>query len=71
MIGKPINTDGIKTIPTTDPDPVFKKRNYLYVTPDGKNSSFVRHVYSPLDKKQSYVLIHYIGDHKACMENLI
>jgi len=70
MIGKPINTDGFRTgsrlfLPLIQ---CLGRGITLNVTPEGKNSSFVRHVYSPLDKKQSCVLIHYMGDHKTTVE---
>ena len=53
----------IKDIPSSNP--VFTKRYYLNVTPDGK---FVRHSYIPLSKKESYVLIHYMGDSSTAVQ---
>lgn len=58
--------NAMKDIPANDP--VFKKRYYLNVTPDGKSSEFVRHSYTPLNKKENYVLIHYIGDHTRAVQ---
>ena len=58
--------NAIKEIPANDP--IFKKRYYLNVTPDGKSSKFIRHSYSPLNEKENYVLIHYIGDHTTAVQ---
>ena len=58
--------NAIKDIPANDP--VIKKRYYFNVTPDGKSSEFVRHSYTPLNKKENYVLIHCIKDHARAVQ---
>lgn len=57
--------NAMKDIPSSNP--VFKKRYYVNVIPDGKSSKFVRHSYTPLSEKENYVLIHYIGDHTTAV----
>ena len=47
---------------------MFKKRYYVTVTPQRKDSRFVREAYSPLNKKQNFVLIHYMGDHTKAVQ---
>ena len=43
-------------------------RYYLNVTSEGKNHSFVRYAYTPVDQKQNCVLILYIGDCKTAVQ---
>ena len=58
--------NAMKDIPASNP--LYKKRYYLNVTPEGKSSKFVRHSYVPLDKKENFVLIHYMGDSSTAVQ---
>jgi len=44
---------------------VVTKKYYLNVTSEGKNHSFVRYAYTPVDQKQNCVLIKYTSDKTA------
>ena len=58
--------NAMKDIPASNP--LYKKRYYLNVTPEGKSSKFVRHSYVPLDKKENFVLIHYMGNSSTAVQ---